>query len=274
MAATPPQGQDFWLDFIECYKSFPSLWKIKSEGYKNRNLKANCYKQLVEMLKKHIPTATKDLVCKKINAFRTSYRRELKKVIKSEKSGAGSDDIYSPSLWYYDALGFLRDQETQEEGLCTMELDEEEPSTSGCGPTIAPKKRKGDTEARRNELLELACEHLKNDEDEIDALGKTWAQEFRKLSDEQQIFARKAINDILFEGRLETLHWNSVTINKEDSVPSSRSSTPIPDTSAHQLPTVITLNQNNSIFTFRSIPAANNDHRSISDLFQDPQFSV
>ncbi|MPC57844.1 hypothetical protein E2C01_051832 [Portunus trituberculatus] len=124
MAATPPEGQEFWLDFIECYRSFLSLWKIKSEDYKNRNLKGNCYKQLVEMLKEHIPTATKDLVCKKINAFRTSYRRELKMVIKSEKSGAGSDDIYKPSLWYYDALGFLRDQETQEEGLCTMELDE------------------------------------------------------------------------------------------------------------------------------------------------------
>ena len=125
MAATPPQGQEFWLEFIECYKSFPSLWKIKSEEYKNRNLKGNCYQQLVELLKQHIPTATKDLVCKKINAFRTSYRRELKKVIKSERSGAGSDEIYTPSLWYYDALAFLRDQETQEEGLSTMELDEE-----------------------------------------------------------------------------------------------------------------------------------------------------
>ena len=62
MAATPPEGQEFWIDFIELYKSFPSLWKIKSEDYKNRNLKANCYKKLVEKLKEHTPTGSHETI--------------------------------------------------------------------------------------------------------------------------------------------------------------------------------------------------------------------
>ena len=36
--------------------------------------------------------------------MRSCYRRKLKKKEKSEKSGAGGDDIYEPTLWYFDLL--------------------------------------------------------------------------------------------------------------------------------------------------------------------------
>lgn len=40
-----------------------------------------------------------------VNIF-TCYRRELKKVVKSQKSGSGVDDIYVSNLWYYEAFDF------------------------------------------------------------------------------------------------------------------------------------------------------------------------
>lgn len=123
--ANTQEGQEFWLEFIELYKSFPCLWKIKSDEYKNRNLKTNCYLKLLEKMKERIPNATKDTVTKKVNSFRTSYRRELKKVLKSEKSGSGSEDIYIPSLWFYGHLSFLRDQDIQTEGISTLDIDDE-----------------------------------------------------------------------------------------------------------------------------------------------------
>lgn len=58
------------------------------------------------------PAATRDTVKKKINSIRSSYRKEKKKVDASTRSGAATEDIYEPSLWYFHLLEFLNDQET------------------------------------------------------------------------------------------------------------------------------------------------------------------
>uniref|UniRef100_A0A6P7H568 Uncharacterized protein LOC114346252 n=1 Tax=Diabrotica virgifera virgifera TaxID=50390 RepID=A0A6P7H568_DIAVI len=83
-------GEDFLGEFIELYKSFPCLWQVKNKDYKN-----------------------KETVTRKINSLRTVYRKELKKVKASATSGTGEEDIYKPSLWYFDLLEFLSDQDIQ-----------------------------------------------------------------------------------------------------------------------------------------------------------------
>jgi hypothetical protein len=42
----------------------------------------------------------------KINSFRSVFRKELLKVMKSARSAAGADDLYKPSAWYFDFLSF------------------------------------------------------------------------------------------------------------------------------------------------------------------------
>lgn len=54
-------------------------------------------------------------------------------------------------------------------------------------------------EKRKNDLLELECNHLQQSTSDNDILGKSWAIELGKLEPDQQLFAQKAINDILFE---------------------------------------------------------------------------
>ena len=61
------------------------------------------------------------MVKKKINMLRSGYRRELKKVTDSYKSGAGTSEIYEPTLWYFLDIDFLRDQEIQVPGISTMD---------------------------------------------------------------------------------------------------------------------------------------------------------
>ncbi|EZA51520.1 hypothetical protein X777_09817 [Ooceraea biroi] len=66
------------------------------------------------------------MVKKKINALRTSYRKELDKIKKSMRSGAGTEEVYIPTLWYFKDIDFLRDQETPIAGISTLDLTEDD----------------------------------------------------------------------------------------------------------------------------------------------------
>ncbi|KAF5270362.1 hypothetical protein FQR65_LT05550 [Abscondita terminalis] len=113
--------------FIEIYKSYPCLWKIKCKDYTNRNLKNAAYDKLVEFCKTINPEANRDYVVKKIQSFRGSFRKELKKVEDSKRSGAGADEIHTPTLWYFDQLVFTIDQELPTPSVCNI-LEEDSDS--------------------------------------------------------------------------------------------------------------------------------------------------
>lgn len=73
--------------------------------------------------------------------------------------------------------------------------------------------------ARQNELLQTACSYLqsKSSQNDIPAVAKAWGEKLNTLSSQQRLFAEKAINDILFEASMSTLHRHSVKINEGSS---------------------------------------------------------
>lgn len=134
MAAAKVEDREFWREFIAVYRELPELWKVKCDEYKNRNKKDAAYEKLVAKLKEIEPKADRAIVRSKINSLRTAYRREVKKMKESRKSGRGTDDVYSPNLWYFEEIDFLRDQENQMQGTSTMddtEFIEEMDETNG-----------------------------------------------------------------------------------------------------------------------------------------------
>lgn len=121
MADTRYWSKELIRDFIEEYRLHPCLWKIKSKEYTNKNLKNQAYDKLVELCKTCNVEANRDYVIKKIQSLRGSFRKEMKKVIESKRSGAGEEDIYSPTLWYYDLLLFTVDQEIPSTSISNIE---------------------------------------------------------------------------------------------------------------------------------------------------------
>lgn len=83
--------------------------------------------------------------------------------------------------------------------------------------------------ADRNELLKEALERIaKNDVNEKDdaaVFSDSWAASFRNLSSTQQLYAKKAIEEILVLGQLDLLSLNSVTPSSSSST-SNSSTTP------------------------------------------------
>lgn len=115
------QNKQFILEFIELYEAFPCLWKIKSVEYRDRNKRNKAYEELLKKYKDIDKDATVQTVKNKIDSMRASFRRELKKIKDSQRSGAGEDEIYCPHLWYFQHLQFLIDQETPRESTSNVE---------------------------------------------------------------------------------------------------------------------------------------------------------
>lgn len=120
-------SKDLIADFINKYKSHTCLWKVKSEEYKNRNIRESAFKSMVDFCKSRgFPEANKEFVSKKIQSLRGSFRKELKKKQDSERSGCGTDELYVPSLWYFGLLLFTKDQELPTPSISTLDITEEQ----------------------------------------------------------------------------------------------------------------------------------------------------
>ncbi|XP_066939790.1 uncharacterized protein [Macrobrachium rosenbergii] len=122
--------REFLIEGIRLYEELPSFWKIKADDYIDRNKKRQDYIILLQKYRERYPKAGVEDVKKKFNSLWTNFRKELKKVQSSKKSGAGSEDIYEPTLWYYTEMEFLQDQETPSESISTIN-DAEDSDSAG-----------------------------------------------------------------------------------------------------------------------------------------------
>ncbi|CAI6377104.1 unnamed protein product [Macrosiphum euphorbiae] len=107
-------------DFIAQYKQLPELWDVRSKEYTRRDKKNAAYEQLLTIYKGLKCDASIDDVKKKINTLRSNFRKELKKINDSKRSGAGADNVYEPSSWVFEELTFLTNLEKPVESYSSI----------------------------------------------------------------------------------------------------------------------------------------------------------
>ncbi|XP_034477917.1 uncharacterized protein LOC117784324 [Drosophila innubila] len=201
----------FIREFIECYRNETALWQSKSEAFKNKSTRNKAWQVLLTKYKEVDEDSTLEGVKKKVNSLRASYRRELRKIALSETFGAES--AYKPTIWYFDDMDFLRSLESQIEEVISFDDGTETTETTKTTETETrnPIKRKHN---ESNESLEEPLLYIDTDNkrvrDDADVFAEGWAIIYRKLSKDQQIFAKRGIDEILTQGQLNMLSYASV----------------------------------------------------------------
>lgn len=123
-------GQDAIEFLIEEYRKRPCLWKIKSKDYHNRIKRTDALESLLKAVQDfEDPTSglkvmssfkTVEVLKKKIDNLRSAFRREHGKVKSSTKSDVGAEEVYQPSLWYYQNLLFIGEMEEARESSSNL----------------------------------------------------------------------------------------------------------------------------------------------------------
>lgn len=109
------------IQFLNIFRNYPCLWDVSAKEYLNRNVKESAYKELLENLKDAGMPGSLEAVKKKIKSLRDTYRKELCKIKKSNKSGAATAEVYKPKLvWFSSAEVFWHGAVTGRESSSNM----------------------------------------------------------------------------------------------------------------------------------------------------------
>jgi len=117
---------DFLTKLLEEYCEMPVLWQVRSADYSNRKKREEAWDLLVQLTREKIPEADLCFVKNMVDSIRASFRKELRRVRDSKGSGLSADDVYKPTLWYFDLLLFTANQDIPRKSKSNLEEETED----------------------------------------------------------------------------------------------------------------------------------------------------
>ncbi|KAJ8727352.1 hypothetical protein PYW07_001471 [Mythimna separata] len=235
--------KDVVLEVLEMYKNMPFLWDRNHEDYRNKFIRNNGKKILLEYYRKLDEKTSMPTFTKKILNLRSNYLKELRKVKIAQENG----EIYEPTLWYYEALSFL--DETNSSSCChsqhknplKTEGNNTERSTSPASsdgevnfqisdtPSSPPVKKRKFTNPivykSNSNCREVPVEHSRSSNEEWEIYGKAIGLQLRDLDKTQLTIARKIISDAIYYAKFGLLS-QATYINVGDPSSSNVGDTP------------------------------------------------
>jgi hypothetical protein len=107
--ATSRWSEEKSVKFVSVYEKYECLWNSGCKECKDREARATAIRKLICEMRELGVEMREDDVKTRIKTIRTTYMSELRKVEKTQKSGASVDNLYIPTCaWFKDADRFLR----------------------------------------------------------------------------------------------------------------------------------------------------------------------
>lgn len=99
-------SEDETFKLVTLYREQETLWNIRCDAYKNKQMRASALQQLQKEM--GIDGLTIEEIKSKIKSIRSTYYLEVDKIEKSTRSGAGGN-VYIPKVkWFEELHSFIK----------------------------------------------------------------------------------------------------------------------------------------------------------------------
>lgn len=108
---------------IELYKNYPVLYVVRHTDYKCKTKRLEALENIrIELIKRGKGDVSIEDIKRKIHGLRTQYANQLAKMKNHQTKGQGR---YTPKLWCFPQLDFLKNAESQIEEVGNFNREEE-----------------------------------------------------------------------------------------------------------------------------------------------------